>query len=1336
MRLATRVAPVVVLSAGLVAATTTCQFSDVLKAPGIEDVALSLSSDTILVVAAPIRLAVGVTVNGAPFDGARVALASSDTGIVAVHGDSLVPKRRGIATLTVTLESSALSRDPPSLQRQLVVVADTVTLDSAAVHLTSLGDTVTLAATARDALLEVIAGVAARWTSSDTNVVTVTPGGRLAAKGNGTATLRAVVDRDTAAAAVTVAQALTRFTFEPASLRIDALAATGAVAATGRDTRGNPIAALAPTAWSVGDATVLTVSAPGQVTSLVNGSTYLYATRGSVRDSLPVTVAQRAVLMAVTPRPVPPVTSLGAQVQLVARAFDRRGVEIQAAKPAWFSLDPNSVRVGTDGLVTALATGTARIIAALDAAADTASVVVSNDPATVAVAPDSAVATSIGDTLVFTATARNGRGDPVAATVAWRTPDSTIVRFLADGGVVGLAVGTARVIATVGSKADTSLAKVTNVPISIDITPPARVYTSLGDVDTLPVAITNARGAALPRGAANWSSDDATIARVSTGGVVTARDTGQTVVRATSGSVTDSVVVTVQNVPASIVVRSPAVDTLTAVGQSIVLPADVRNARGVSIASFPVAWRSTDRAAVDTVLPAGEAVAIGWGTTSLIAQAGPVADTVRLTVRNPTRLYVSNAIYSSPRVGTLARPYARIQDAVNGVDAGDTVVVLRGVSPYSESVALSRKVVLLGDSTAFVANRDPSLLPQLAHDTGTAAISANTTAPLTVKYLAISHTLDGPAFASDGSDVRMEWVYVNPPGSGTSRIGRGVSVRNSSSGTSLRNLRIRNVRGYGISLAGTSAAEVSGDSIIGVDSIGIPEKGAGIALEGGADVVVSANVIRATRGARILVRGAASASITLHVLSGRHPLIHLDSVTGLVRIASNQFQVGWDPYESGDDPDCSVDTRCAGILITDSRNGALHGGYSTLAYTSPADINGNVFYNANYPSVADGIGIRIRRSMAYGIGNQFRYLYYAHLLEGNSKGYFSNPRADTCQYLVLFDDADSVYVGGGVTHQAGAVSHFNEAAGGVSRIQFSNGSFSHPAGSIFHVWDTQTEALIEDADIVSAPNNQPVVFNGKYLTLYRVRVAGVGDTVPGYKAGSYYNAGVLVLGVDYLYLHQSRIEGFVNFPGLNLFGSIGSVFGDSNVVTRNRTGIYVNATVPGALALQGAGSNSVFDNLVAGLEDYRASSSGLPQWWWGDGRGPRRSTNLAATGDTVLGVTPPTLYLATPPQTGTVAAGMRHVRGTGQTAVRGTVLPKAFTVRVVDANGLPVAGVSVTFTVTAGGGNLAGLASRTVATNADGLAEVTLTLGSAAGGNTVVASSSGLGTVTFTATGT
>jgi len=1339
MRQAAFAARLAVLAAGALASTT-CQFTDLLKPAGLEKIAVTYASDSVLVVAAPARPSITVTVNGAAFSGARLLLTSSDSGVVAVHGDTLVPKQRGTALLTVALEGSTLPRTAPGLTQKLFVVADTVTVDSASVRLSSLGDTVTLAATARDALGGAIAGASARWSSSDTNLVVVTGAGRLTARANGAVTVRAMVDRDTAAVPVTVTQVLTKWTFEPASLRVDALTATGSVVATAHDARGSAIAALAPATWSIGDATIASVGATGTVTAIKNGATMLYAATGGVRDSVPLTVAQRATQITVTPKPAPPVTSLGGQLQLTARAFDRKAVEIQGAALSWLTLEPTLARVGSDGLVTALGTGTAHIVAALDQGADTATVAISNDPATIAVSPDSALATSVGDTLIFRAVARNGRGDSVGATITWRTPDSTVVNLLADGRAIGLAVGVARVIATVGAKADTGLARVTNVPTSIAITPVADTCTSLGDVDTLPVTITNARGAALTRGSVTWSSDDPTVIRVSTAGVMTAKDTGQTVVRATSGLVMDSVVVTVLNRPASIVVNSPAVDTLTAVGQTLNLPADVRNARGAPILNYPVAWRSSNRTVVDTVLPSGNAQAIGWGSTVLIAQAGSVADTVRLAVVNPTRLYVSNVLFAGLRVGTTARPYGRIQDGVNAADAGDTVIVLRGAGGYSESVALARRIVILGDSTAYAAGgRNPSLLPLLAHDTGAAAITANTTAPVTVRYLAVRHTLDGPAFSGDGSDAQLEWVYVNPPGTVTTRIGRGILVANSQSGSLLRNLRIRSVRGYGISLVNSSAATITADSIIGVDSVGLPEGGAGVSLRGGSSITVTANVIRATRGPRVLARGAVSALVQNHTFSGQHPLIQLDSVTGLVEIRSDTFQVGYDPYDASDSPNCSVDTRCAGVVITDSRNGALVGGYGNwVSWASPANIHNNIFYNAGSTGYGSGTAVRVRRSQAYAYSNNYRHIQYGYLLEGNSKGYFFSNTADTTLWLSQLTDVDSIYLSSETTHESGAVYKFTAVSAGAPLVSTLLCNFNNRTGNHINFWDTGAYLGISQTRFTAAPNAQSIFFYGSTLYFSWDTLLAVGDSAPGaYSAGVEYQAAVLAANLSNgFWFNNSWIMGFTYIPGLRLYSQINRMDASASGLTRNRVGLYIANTVPTSTNVYSSNNNALFDNVLGGLQDMRSTATSLPGWWWGDARGPRGAANPAATGDSVLDATAITSPLSSPPATGSVAAAVRQVRGTGQTAVHGTTLPKALTTRVVDALGFPVAGVSVTFTVTSGGGNVAGLSARTVTTNADGLAETTFTLGAAAGTNTVTATGTGLNTVTFTETGT
>ena len=105
------------------------------------------------------------------------------------------------------------------------------------------------------------------------------------------------------------------------------------------------------------------------------------------------------------------------------------------------------------------------------------------------------------------------------------------------------------------------------------------------------------------------------------------------------------------------------------------------------------------------------------------------------------------------------------------------------------------------------------------------------------------------------------------------------------------------------------------------------------------------------------------------------------------------------------------------------------------------------------------------------------------------------------------------------------------------------------------------------------------------------------------------------------------------------------------------------------------------------------------------------------------------------PVTFTATARTPHsltkVSGDGQQGQAGEQLGKPFLVLVLDEDGAAMAGMSVTFTVTAGGGTMS---STTAMTNSSGRAARTLTLGSQPGTNTVDVSVVGLDPVTFTAT--
>ena len=124
----------------------------------------------------------------------------------------------------------------------------------------------------------------------------------------------------------------------------------------------------------------------------------------------------------------------------------------------------------------------------------------------------------------------------------------------------------------------------------------------------------------------------------------------------------------------------------------------------------------------------------------------------------------------------------------------------------------------------------------------------------------------------------------------------------------------------------------------------------------------------------------------------------------------------------------------------------------------------------------------------------------------------------------------------------------------------------------------------------------------------------------------------------------------------------------------------------------------------------------------------RAEATLTLGDDT--GTTTVTVSAGTPPGTVTFEAKtvlrpktLEKISGDNQTGQTGITLPLPLVVEVRDVNGDPVEGVTVTFTVTAGGGSLN---PETAETNASGRAWTRLTPGDTAGANSVRASVAGI----------
>ena len=1295
-----------------------CDASSLVSPAGTEAISLTYRGDSVASVGRLVAPDVEVLVGDRPLDDPRLTYSSSDPSVLEVMADGqLYMRRLGTASLIVSLRSSLLPANAPSVTTRFQVVAESLSISATAVTLGAVGASAVVAASAFDFNGTEIASPPIRWESSNTDAVAVTQGGIVTARGPGAAQVRAILGPDTARVSVTVSQVLASYAMSHDDVTFDALGDTLTVSATARDANGNviPESVLPGPVWTSRDPTVVDVTIARKVTARRNASTWVVAQRGVIADSIRFTVNQQAVSVVISSATDFNIAAINGELQLSAAGFDRNSNPDGNSPVSWSSLHPGIAQVNPlTGLVIGRAVGSAQIVAAMDGGADTAFVNVANAPAQLILTPPTLSMTSVFDTAQLTVAAFNSLGAPVPAEVSWRSTDPSIVGIVPGSRIEARAVGTARVIASSGSLADTTIVTVTNDPVLIDIAATDLSLIYLDEAATPAITIRNARGDILPRTAVTWRADDIAIATVSASGVITARAVGTTQVRATAGSLGDSIRVTVSNDPRSIVVSGER-DTVTAVGRTVAYSAEVRNAGNAVMIGYPVGWSSTNPA-IATVSSGGLVTAVGTGTTLIIGTAGTVADTITIVVRNPTVLWVDNSVVAVERFGTLARPYARIQDAVEVADAGDTVIVKRGFG-YSESLSLPRRIVLLGDSAAYVAGgRNPALLPAIGHDSGTVGIAATSTAMLVIRYLALTHTVDGPAITTSGGDVRIDNFHVNP-GASSIKIGRGILVRDAPTFAALSDIVVRNVRGYGVRLERVTQGLVERVTVSGVDSIS-GTRGAGIDVYRGSVNDVRFSTVRETQGPGVLLDSTASASLLDSDLAGRSILARVRGVSGAITVVDrNRFDLSVLPGAS--------DTRGS---ANDGRSGL------EIVSSSNVQVRENTFTESG-SSLMDGIRLIQAKGGGAFLGvtifrNRFQGGRYSvrsersswTMTESASNGAMAGVFATDADTVQLTSDTVSATTGDACVSSTGSAARIEITGGVYSRC----GTTGAVGGRAVAVAGASNTTLTVRSATLGGPNQTAIDFSGRDITLRDNLISGRGTrTVTSFLSG-----GVIdVMSTNTSVIHGNTVADHPGLTGLRL--DVGTISLDSNIVARNRIGVQL--TDWGSV---GAIDNDFSDHELLAVSNSRTTPVSFSGNWWGDARGPRRSTVPAATGDSVGPFVSTGTLKAAPYAPGTVASAMRIVRGDGQTAARGTVLPMALTVRVMDDAGRPVAGRAVSFTVTGGNGSVS---TGTVTTNASGLAEVTFTLGQGSGQNTVRASFSGpSGTVlvTFIATGT
>jgi uncharacterized protein YjdB len=356
------------------------------------------------------------------------------------------------------------------------------------------------------------------WSSSNSSVATVTDG-KVTAVAVGSATITAQCGDVKAECAVTVSP------IEVKSIQLNKTSVTLSAGETAELTATvSPDNATNKTVtWSSSSTSVATVS-NGKVTAVAVGSATITAQCGNVKAECAVTVSPIEVTSIQLDK-TSVTLSAGETVELIATISPDNATD----KTVTWSSSNGSVATVTNGKVTAVAVGSATIIAQCGNVKAECSVTVSPTEVTSIQLNKTSVTLFAGETVELTATL--SPDNATNKTVTWSS-SSTDVATVTNGKVTAVAVGSATITAQCGNvKAECS---VTVSPIEVTSIQLDKTSVTLFAGETVELTATVSPDNATNK-TVTWSSSNTSVATVSNG-KVTAVAVGSATITAQSNN--------------------------------------------------------------------------------------------------------------------------------------------------------------------------------------------------------------------------------------------------------------------------------------------------------------------------------------------------------------------------------------------------------------------------------------------------------------------------------------------------------------------------------------------------------------------------------------------------------------------------------------------------------------------------------------------------------------------------------------------------------------------------------------------------------------------------------
>lgn len=524
-----------------------------------------------------------------------------------------------ILGLLATVAVAGCSDDPMPIAPEPEPVA--AVFVTPAVATLEVGATQPLQATIEDAKGGALVG-AVKWRSSAGTVATVDANGLVSAVAAGTAVITAVSDGVAGSATIQVLPPVAAVDLTPATAML-LPGQTLILGATLRDAAGGPV--VRAIEWRSGDPAVATVDGRGIVAAVAPGIATITGTAGSASGTATITV--RAPVNAVVVSPANATVTVGTSLPLGVTVLDPAGKQL-AVPVTWLSTNPSVASVSAEGVVTAVAVGTATVAATVEGRSGFGAITVVAAVGSVAVSPAVAYL-DVDEQLQLAAAVADPAGQDLDRTVSWVSSDPAIATIDAAGRLVAKAAGIVTITATVDGKSAT--AKVTvHVPVA-EVEVPAVAKVDVGGTLTITATPTDANGVRVDR-PVMWTSSDPTVATVDANGVVRALKPGTATIAARAGTHTSWTTVTVVT-PVTVLSITPATGRFLP-GGTVGLVATLRDERGNPIAAGPFEWRSSNPA-VATVDAKGVVSFLTEGVVVVTATSGAATATAQFESRIP-----------------------------------------------------------------------------------------------------------------------------------------------------------------------------------------------------------------------------------------------------------------------------------------------------------------------------------------------------------------------------------------------------------------------------------------------------------------------------------------------------------------------------------------------------------------------------------------------------------------------------------------------------------------------------------------------------------------------------